>query len=238
MSDTYGDLIVPAQLPDTNGSGAGLPVDRVLDCFGDFLKAVLIANVGDMWQAVAPALAPVVRRVFTADPEDVLLNESHLPALFIWDGESSNHQQFADDWWTTDRTIVVMWLFDPGDRIKRESRMRAQDAITSTIHHELSIGRNPVWVDPTDPDAQALRRGSVLTTRCGLITLPKPQRSARVLVSITRENSEVVTYRAFRTPVLVTQRYRRDPAAHGTPAALSLSVQSGGTTVDSKFDPS
>lgn len=235
MSDTYGSLVVPAQLPDENGLGAGLPTDPVLDCFGAYLKAVLIANVGDMWASVAPALAPVVRRVFTADPEDVLLNESHLPALFVWEPDMGNHQQFADDWWTTDRAIVVLWMFDPGAIDKREARMRVQNAITSTIHHELAMGRNPAWVDPTDTDPTAARRGSVLVRRCGLMTLPKPQHSQRVIINITRENNEVTTYRAFRTSVLVTQRYRRDPAAHGTALAASMVVQSGGATVESEL---
>ena len=237
MSDTYGDLTVPAQLPDEFGPGQGKPVDRVLDCFGSFLKAVLIANVGEMWQAVAPGLAPVVKGVFTADPEDVLLNDSQLPALFVWEPELGNHQQIADDWWTTDRTIVVLWMFEPGDIVKRESRMRVQNAITSTIHHELAMGRNPVWVDDTDTDESACTRGSVLVRRCGLVTLPKPQRSQRVPITLTRENSEPVTYRAFRTAVLVTQRYRRDPAAHGTASAVSIVVQSGGTTVESELGP-
>jgi hypothetical protein len=237
MSDTYGGLKVPIQLPTEDGLGAGKPVDPVLDCFGAFLKAVLIKNVGAMWEAAAPALAPVVRKVFTADPEDVLLNESYLPALFVWDADISTHQQIADDWWTTDRTIVVLWMFEPGAITHRENRMRVQIAVTSTIHHELATGRNPAWVDPTDTDPKSAYRGSVLTKRCGIISLPKPQHSQRVPITITRENSESVTYRGFRTPVIVTQRYRRDPAARGTSSAVSISVQSGGTTVESELGP-
>lgn len=235
MSDKYGGLTVPAQLPDETLPAK--PVDRVLDCIGDYLRAVLIANIGDMWKAVAPGMSPVVRRVFTADPEDVLLNESHLPALFVWEPDMGNHTQYADDWWTTDRTIVVLWMFDPGGIEKREFRMRVQNALTSTIHHELAMGRNPAWVDPTDTDPTAAARGSVLVRRCGLVSLPKPQHSQRVPITITRENSDPVSYRGFRTSVLVTQRYKRDPAAHGTANAVSIIVQSGGTTVESLLGP-
>jgi hypothetical protein len=237
MSDTYGALLVPAQLPDETGPAAGKPVDRVLDCISQYLSAVLVANLGAMWEAVAPGMAPVVRRVFTADPEDVLLNESHLPALFVWEPEIATHERFADDWWTTNRTIVALWMFEPGTITQREIRMRVQNAIASTIHQELAMGRNPAWVDPTDSDPKAAKRGSVLTKRCGLICLPKPQISQRVPITITRENSEPVTYRGFRTSVLVTQRYRRDPAAHGKPSAVSLIAQSGGTTVERELGP-
>jgi len=237
MADTYGDLTIPAQLPADTGQTESQPVDRVLDCFGAYLKAVLIANVGAMWDAAAPSLKPIVRRVFTADPEDVLLNEAHLPALFVWDAEQNNHQQIADDWWTTDRSIVVLWMFEPGNITQREFRMRVQNAVTTTIHHELAMGRNPAWIDPTDTDPTAATRGSVLVRRCGLVTLPRPQRSQRVPITLTRENNEVVTYRGFRTTVLVTQRYRRDPAVHGTASAVSIVVQSGGTTVESQLGP-
>jgi hypothetical protein len=237
MSDTYGGLTVPAQLPSDDGPAAGKPVDLVLDCFAAYLTAVLIANVGDMWESVAPGMSPIVRRSFTADPEDVLLNESHLPALFVWEPDPSPHQQIADDWWTTDRTIAVLWMFEPGAITQREDRMRVQNAIVTTIHSQLAMGRNPAWIDPTDTDPKAATRGSVLIKRCGLVTLPKPQNSQRVPITIVRENSDPVTYRGFRTSVLATQRFRRDPAAHGTPSAASLIVQSGGTTVESLLGP-
>lgn len=231
MADQYGDLQVPAQQPPDDGPGAGQPVDRVLDCIGAYLKAVLIADIGEMWDAAAPGLAGVVRRVFTADPEDVLLNESHLPALFVWDPEQANHQQLADDWWTTDRSIVVLWMLEPGAIDKREIRMRIQSSLTETIHHSLAMGRHPAWVDPNDTDPTAATRGSVLIKRAGLITLPKPQRSQRVLITISRENADPVTYRAFRTVVIVTQRFKRDPAVHGVASATEISVQQGGNTV-------
>ncbi len=238
MSDTYGGQTIPAQLPPQAGLGAGQPVDRVLDCISDYLRAVLNANVGAMWEAVAPGMTPVVRRVFTADPEDVLLNESHLPALFVWEADSGNHQQIADDWWTSDRMLAVLWMFEPGQIVQREFRMRVQNAITSTIHHELAMGRNPAWIDPTDTDPKAATRGSVLIRRCGLITLPKPQHSQRVPITITRENSDPVYYRGFRSTVLVTERFKRDPASTRrmpdvSPAAVSIIVEAGGTTVES-----
>jgi len=186
----------------------------------------------------------------------VLLNESHLPALFVWEPDMGNHTQYADDWWTTDRTIIVLWMFEPGPIVQREIRMRVQNAITTTIHHELAMGRNPAWIDPTDTDPTAATRGSVLTRRCGLISLPRPQHSQRVPITITKENSEPVMYRGFRTSVLVTQRYKRDPAMHGSDGStsvlaagnpvtaggspvinstdiVSIIVQSGGTTVES-----
>jgi len=237
MTDTYGALQVPAQLPTPLPGQTLQPVDRVLDCIGNYLQAVLNKELSPMWEAVAPGLAPMVRRVFTADPEDVVLNESHLPALFVWDPDQTQHQQLADDWWTSDRRIAVMWMFEPGTVRQREDRMRVQSALTSTIHRALAMGRNPAWVDFGDIDPKAIKRGSVLVRRAGLIALPRPQQSQRVMVTITRESAEPVTYRAFRTTVLVTERFRRDPAAHGKPAALSNSVQSGGTSVDSNIGP-
>jgi hypothetical protein len=236
MSDTYGALATPAQLPAIDGLGAGQPIDRVLDCFGSYLSAVLIARVGGMWEAVAPSLAPVVRRVFTAHPKDVVLNESHLPALFLW-RSGERFSQMADDWWINEATVTVMWLLEPGSVIQREKRLRVQGSIALNIHSALAMGRDSSWVDFGDVDPTAARRGSVLVKRAGLMTLPKPQQAEQVDVTLQPDGAEPVTYRAISTTVLVTERFKRDPAAHGRPAAVSNSVQSGGTQVDSEVGP-
>jgi len=238
MSDTYGALQIPVQLPPVSGPGAGLPVDRVLDTFGAYLKAILNARVGAMWTAVAPGLGAVVHRVFTANPEDVLINESYLPALFVWRSQPGRQSRLADDWWITEAVLTVMWLLEPGDVVKREKRMRMQPVIASNIHSALAMGRDPAWVDFGDTEPTAAARGSILIDRAGLMRLPEVQQSQLVPVTLAPENSDPVTYRAVSTQVITTERFKRDPAAHGTPSAAGISVVQGGANiVTSQFGP-
>lgn len=231
MSDTYGELEIPAQLPDQQAEGAGKPVDAILDAFGGYLSAYLNAKLGNMWAAVAPGLTPVVRRVYTAQPKDVILNESTLPALFIWRTRLS-FSQFADDIRIDESVVSALWLLDPGDPIKRENRLRMLPAVANMIDAAIDEGRDPCWVDPADPDPEALLYGSVLMDRAGLIKQPYTLTAEPTSITVESTKSETTQYSAFTVQIQTMEQHFRDPATgryttatHTTQTAGALALE-------------
>lgn len=211
MTDSYGGLQIPAQTPEQIAENTGKPVDAVIDAFGGYLQAYLNAKLGDMWAAVAPGLTPVVRRVYTAKPQDVILNESTLPALFIWRTRLS-FSQMADDIRIDESVVSVLWLLDPGDPIKRENRLRMLPAVANMIDAAVDEGRDPSWIDPADPDPEAALYGSVLMYRAGLIKPPYTLTAEPTVITVESTKSETTQYSAFTVQIQTMEQRFRDPA--------------------------
>lgn len=246
MTSTYGGLDIPVQLPPEDGPAARLPVDRALDCIGGYLAATLNDRLGLMWSVVAPGMGQVVHRVFTANPRDVILNESHLPALFIW-RQRHVFSKLTDDTRAATVTLSVLWLLEPGEPTQREKRLRMQGPVADMIDAALLESRDPAWVDFGETDADSLLLGSDLMARGGLLYQPLAIGSEEVPITIAVNNGDPVFYHAVSTQVQIVEAYKRDPATgtsrvdsdgnpigiSGGPSKVDIDATAGALELDS-----
>lgn len=230
MSDQYGAITLPASANEDF-------VDPLTFYLGSYLKAALTAQLIDKWQQIAPG-KDLVRSVFTADPAEVLFNESALPALFAWRPISEHStEKIADDFHVAVSTVRVFWLQAHDTSAKRERRMQFAGLLSKASHSALIEGRHPDWVVTGDTDATAATRGSLLMKWCGLIRPPEV-RSETLLVTMQLDGGEAVTYQAVILSVKCTERLRRSVTDRSgrnptVAAKVDIIVDQDGHTVES-----
>lgn len=231
MADQYGASTLPAAGDDDF-------VDPLTHYLGSYLQAALNAQLGNKWQQLSPG-KEVVRNVFTSDPEDVLFNESALPALFVWRPISEHHtEKIADDYHVTVSTVRVYWLQAHDPTPKRERRMQMAGVLSKAAHAALVEGRHPAWIVNSDTDTTAATRGSLIMTWAGLIRPPEV-RSETIPVTMQRDGGDPVTYQAIVMSVKCTERLTRSVVGHSAlkdpsiVSALDLTVDQDGNEVKS-----
>lgn len=235
MTDFYGAISIPSEPAEDF-------VDPLTHYIGSYLTAVLPALVGDSWARIAPG-QDLVRRFFTADPAEVLFNESALPALFVWRPDSEHSiERLADDLHVTTSNVRIFWLQAHDTSPKRERRMQFAGPLSKAVHVALIEGRHPAWVMPGDADATASTRGSLLMTWAGLIRPPEV-RSQTLPVTMQVDGGEPVTYQAVVFTVRCTERLTRTALGHSRrqdptiTSALDLTVDQDGNEVLSLLPP-
>jgi hypothetical protein len=230
MADQYGAITLPATATDDF-------VDPLTYYLGHYLKAALTAQLLEKWQQLAPG-KDLVRSVFTADPAEVLFNESALPALFCWRPISEHStEKVADDYHVTISMVRVFWLQAHDTSPKRERRMQFSGLLSKATHSALVEGRHPDWVVAGDTDATAATRGSLLMKWAGLLRPPEV-RSETLPVTMQVDGGEPVTYQAVIFSVKCAERLTRSVLNRSgrnptITAKLDLTVDQDGHTVES-----
>ena len=173
MADTFGALTQPSSVPGTDdGEGVtpGAAGDPCLDVLLAFFSAALIADVGDAWEARAPATdeQPIVRAVFTHDPTTCEFRETLLPALYLWRrGEGPGFDEYMEDHLRASETLTLWWVLPyAADPDVRRQRAPIVNAVGKSIARACNAGRHPAWVLAADStaDADAVRLATTNTT--------------------------------------------------------------------------
>ena len=156
MADNFGLVQIPVAT-SPQGEAAG---DPVLTKLVTFLAALLNENGSKAWGEVAPG-APLVRTVFTHDPEDIVFNERQLPALFLWRA-SQVEDQIADDIFLDTTQCSLLWVFPPAPQETQRRRETFANAVTKLVLVAFERGRTPSYVFDGDLDATAATLGSLV----------------------------------------------------------------------------
>ena len=188
----YGPLALPAPVA-AEDEAAG---DPLLDVLGDFLVAVLRADVAATWKRVCPnASLGVVngptnagRGHFTFDPRKGKLLDPRLPSLFLF-REDQTPEQLTLDIRKTQTKVVAWWVL-PRSKDLHDARRRdaVSNAVIKAFDRALYDARHAAWVVPGDlakPEALAVAfatstsavtlSGSALTGALAGTTLRDPR---------------------------------------------------------------
>lgn len=218
MSGTYG----PLQIPVPAASPAETPGDPLLDVLGEFARAVVNADAGEAWHAVAPSDTQLpVEHVYTFDPRVGGLSEAWLPALFVWRSSMQRSVWLAHDYWIRESEVTMMWVppraAKQTDRARRASFLNVIQTVLDAAVDPTA--RHPAWVVPHDTDPRAATDGSLLwrylrvweldATRSEWTTLTlDTDRAGLSMHSVTP-----VSYPAIVTRMLVRERNVDDVSA-------------------------
>jgi hypothetical protein len=212
MTDLYGGFPLPA-VPGAFGQEAP---DKALDPIGAYLQAVMPTLIGAAWAAVAPK-EELIKRVFKTRPENSLVNQNQLPALYLWRGRSRRTRE-ADDYLIARTQVTCLWLLWWDTPTKREQRMPFQGAFTHAAHSALARGRNPAWVVAGDTVSGAATRGSVLVQQAGLFEPLDDLETQEIDISLDPERSGTpVQYKALSLVFTIAERMFRDPSLFCVP---------------------
>jgi hypothetical protein len=162
MADIFGSMTVPTVAPVT-GELVGFPE---LGLFADFCKTVLPVDAGESWEAIAPDV-PIVVNVYTHDPK-LLFDDSKLPALYIWPGQS-NFERLYDGVCVTRTTLEFLWVMEPAQEETLALRQPAQSMVARLLSEELYQERHASWKVTGDTDPFAADWGSSLSAYCGIL---------------------------------------------------------------------
>ena len=198
MSDFFGDLQFPVQVPGATDSVH----DPALDKIGAYLAACLNANLNASWGAVNPG-QPFVKVVQTNSPSDSTFNEKDLPALFLW-RNAMNNEQTTDDWTEVISDVTLLWVPQNAVQAKRSLRSPGVNGFTKVVTRALELGRTPAWIDAGDTDPTAATLGSVLLERARLFRWPYLTNSKYDTVTIQKGNVQG-SYSAFTANLRISE---------------------------------
>jgi len=225
MSDTFGSLIFPCQIPGPNDS----VFDPALDYLGAYLMACLNDQLGDSWKAVNPGKKFV--ESYATNSANDLFNERDLPGLF-GTRSMSYDEQYTDDWTMVFTDVAMTWVPQNAVQAKRAMRSTGVNGFSKVITRALALGRSPAWVDPTDPDPTAPKLGSVLVDRARLIRMPYVISAKPDQVTI-QKGIDYDTYPAFTVMIKIHEITEWDESfdsivmADRDPSKLDETVTSG-----------
>ena len=225
MGDTFGAISKPV------ATGHDPVSDPALRYLGEYLAAVLNTYAGDAWTEVA-ATEPMVRSVFTHDPERHDFNERDCPALFLW-REESKPQRIADDIVADEPTIHMLWIFAPATQHKDRDRKPIFAAFRSLVTGALEQGRDPAWIVTGDTDTNAATRGSLIQLWAGLSRINPPSFKVAELDVELFDGGRIEPYDGILCDFRVEELRERDPSAGTWPAAITVSTK---TTTDQDTD--
>lgn len=230
MSDQFGSLTFPVPV------NTELPVaDPTLDMLGSYITACVNYQMADSWGSVNPGVK-MIQSFQTQAPGDTF-NDRDLPCLYIW-RSSSIDDQVTDDWTETTTDVTLTWVPQNADQSKRSLRSSGTNGFTKVITRALRLGRSPAWIDPLDPDPDALTRGSVLIERAKLFRWPFVTTSRIDTVVITK-GTQSSTYPAFTTILKIHEITQWDESfdsimmAPRAPSKLDETVTSGNFNLES-----
>ena len=204
MSDHYGALEFPVQIPDVKDSVH----DPAIDCLGRYLQCCLNDQLGQSWSAVNPG-RKFVESIQTNSPGDAF-NEKDLPALFLT-RQSTTDERISDDWVESLSDVSITWVPQNAVQAKRVLRFTGSNGLSKVISRALFLGRSPAWVDPGDPDPNARTLGSVLINRAGLLRWPVVLMTK--IDSVTIEKGTLVdVYPAYTVVVRINEITNWDPS--------------------------
>jgi len=225
MSDTFGALEFPVQIPGPNDSVH----DPALDLLGAYLMACLNDQLGPSWLAVNPGKKFI--ESYATNSANDLFNERDLPGLF-GTRSMSYDEQYTDDWTMTSTDVAMTWVPQNAVQARRALRSTGVNGFSKVITRALAIGRSPAWVDPADPDPAAAQLGSVLVERANFIRMPYVISSKPDQVTI-QKGIDYDTYPAFTVMIKIHEITEWEESfdsvvmANRAPSKLDETVTSG-----------
>ena len=165
LGSTIGGLAVPLVPPI---SPLATLEDPALDVVVGYISAVVTAYAGAAWRAVAPG-EPLLRKVFTHDPEDYEFSEGDLPALYAFrTGSAKPTEDQAEDYRIATDAVRVFWVMPRTGQEQQRRRAPFIQALGKLIDLAFDRGRDPVYVRGDDPDPTKAAQGTVLLRAAGL----------------------------------------------------------------------
>jgi hypothetical protein len=168
MTDHFGATTLPVAEVTREGPDAVAPIaDPGLAVLLSWASAVITAEVGDAWAALAPN-EPIVRVTHHHDPREEDFATSRLPALFAY-RETGRFARADDGRWTEERPITLLWVYPPASADKMPARRGVGVGIGRALHAALGPcnGRHPDWKVTGDADPFAAVYGSSLLDHGG-----------------------------------------------------------------------
>ncbi len=157
MADRFGKLELPYPAPNLGDpevpDHSKAYGDPELEVIGDFLRTVLIADLGKAWQKIDPRRLvvdgppiTVVEGVFTHNPQLYAFDANTLPALWIYRNNVKETDRVAPSLYVFAGTIIVQWVYP----LAADNRMQAQRdpfaiAIGKSIARAVHHGRHEAW---------------------------------------------------------------------------------------------
>lgn len=164
LGSMLGGLAVPLLPPATASDSSR---DLALEVLAGYVSAVLNTYAADAWRAVA-AGEPVVRRVFTHDPQDYEFSEGDLPALYLFrTGSTKPIEDMAEDYRVHYDNLRLFWVMPGTGQAQQRKRVPIISALGKLIDVAIDRGRDPVYVRSDDTDPTAARQGTVLFRAAG-----------------------------------------------------------------------
>lgn len=190
--DTFGAITLPIPVPQGKQPVSDLFLFYALDFFRTFLNS----RGADAWGAVHPGSLPV-KVTFAHDPEQVVFNQEHLPALYMWREENASAQGggaaaewLAEDILITNDFVRLMWVFPNAEQSIRRIREPIVNGLIKALAISFEIGRDPSWIVPGDPDPQATTYGSVFVRWAGALSVSLTKWQRKALLIRTTDNQK------------------------------------------------
>lgn len=230
MSDQFGSITFPVPVMTEHSIS-----DPTMDYLGSYLTACLNYQMADAWGSVNPG-KKMVESFQTNAPGD-MFNDRDLPCLYVWRSASIDDQA-TDDWTETTTEVTVTWVPQNADQAKRNLRATGTNGLSKVITRALALGCSPAWIDPSDPDPDALTRGSVLIERARLFRWPFVTTS-RIDTVVIEKGTETSTYPASTVIIKIHEITQWDESfdsimmAPRAPSKLDETVTSGNFSLES-----
>ncbi len=162
MADAYGAIALPLAAPGDDEAAT----DPGLSLIGNYFAAVLNARAQTAWSVVdppitglataaGPVVIPVVKTVYTHDPNEVVFNERDLPGLFLWRSGGAKPEWIAEDYRTTNDTVTCLWIFAPAQQQSRRIRRPFWNGVYKLLDRAIEAQRDPAFAVEDDPDPLA-----------------------------------------------------------------------------------
>ena len=221
MSDEFGGINFPVAAP----SGDEPIADPALRYLGEYLQAVLVAQLGTAWAARSPGSGIVPdAHLFYWDPRSGIFDEGRLPALYIFE-QSSTTARIADDYWEDRRQLAVWWCADFGQEIIECKRMPIINAIGKVIERALRLERDPAWVVDSDPDSTAASRGSNVFTWGGFTSAKREVMQPLSLdIVLPGADGRQMAIKGCATTIQIQEMSHRDPSTGNYPSKLDAGL--------------
>ena len=182
--------ILPASVPVPDPC-----IGLILDFLATWLNTDEMATAA--WAPLAGAAGAVpVLRVFAHDPEDVVFDEKHLPALYLW-RDSATHSYRGDDWEDDTTELKMLWVYPLAQQSNQRVRQPYANVITKLIDAGIERGRTPSWVQPGDTDPNASTLGSLFWIFAGFDRLFFKSWTKGKLRIIAADKSDTLDYPAI-----------------------------------------
>lgn len=169
IGDTWGAIQVPAQPTPQIPSfpGPTYQGDPALLLTLGFLYDFLVTdgNASTVWtgQTGYPLIKSPLS-LFAHNPNDVVFNNSYLPALYLFrdDAQGSKYEREADDWEVETSIWTMLWATPLGGQDVQLSYRLYMNQFVKALVMGLERGQTPSWIQPGDTDPSSQYRGSYL----------------------------------------------------------------------------
>lgn len=215
MSHRFGLLDIPVPAPQVEDDEIVSAVsDPLLDVLLAFMKAVLNADTGTAWAAVAPADPLPVAFTFTHDPDLESFSDNNTPALYIWRDADKGSKRYSQDLIADEAPISVLWVPPPASQEDRRVRRPFRNAIKKCLKAAFGKGRHPAWVVEDDDYFEPEEYGSVLLKHAKAASLKLGEFRPHELVIESLDGGKTIFDCLFFT-ILPLEFYVEDPLVSG-----------------------